>query len=262
MAINSVHSRIGFLPCSHVLYSLSRIVRSCPRCTTGWTWLVSSSTTSLLFLDANQIWVQRCSSRPAFPCGCLLASSCVVDKLVRGWIWTLLHFQALLAYRSCQHLKIVSYFFISPLYFTFLDKQIRYLGKGAFGEVILVQHKVTGKQYAMKQSRVTNNQMTADQKAEKTILQDYSPKFTSPFIVRLYDLIEGKNLCLFIDYCGCGSLRDRIRFRQDHKLNPFPENVCLSFSNHILIALIIESFVYTSGTVAWRCKSSLLGTYS
>ena len=106
-----------------------------------------------------------------------------------------------------------------------LDRKIKYLGKGSFGQVILVQNKADGKYYAMKQTELNGGRMRADQNAEYLILTQFASQFRSPFIVRLYDTLFDSSYCrLFVDYCAGGSLRERIVYRKAaHR--PFTENV-------------------------------------
>ena len=129
---------------------------------------------------------------------------------------------------SCLQLKIVWTFpFPFFLYWLFCvaDKKLALLGEGSFGQVYLVQHKTTGKKYAMKQTPF-QQRLRPDQKAEYLVLTQFTPLFTSPFIVRLSDtLFDAHYLRLFIDYCGGGSLRERIRYRKNFAKHPFSENV-------------------------------------
>ena len=157
-------------------------------------------------------------------------------------------------------LSDVSYLFYSFL-FCNADKKLALLGQGSFGQVFLVQNKITGKQYAMKQTYF-EQRLRNDQKAEYLILTQYTPVFTSPFIVRLYDtLFDAHYLRLFIDYCGGGSLRDRINYRKNFAKHPFSENVfyCSLDGFHIVISTI--TFVLASNddscaTSSWTSRSA------
>lgn len=67
--------------------------------------------------------------------------------------------------------------------------------------------------------------MRKDQYAEFTMLNTYSPKFKSPFLVRLHDsFFTSKMFYMVIDYCVGGSLRERINHHKDIK-KPFTEEV-------------------------------------
>ena len=127
----------------------------------------------------------------------------------------------------CLELKIV-WNFAFLYFYCFLynaDRKLALLGQGAFGQVFLVQNKATQKQFAMKQTYF-EQRLRPDQRAEYLILTQFTPLFTSPFIVRLFDtLFDAHYLRLFIDYCGGGSLRDRINYRKNFAKHPFNERV-------------------------------------
>lgn len=81
------------------------------------------------------------------------------------------------------------------------------LGKGQFGEVFLVQHRPTGKQYAMK-SVSKGRDMTHYLKTERNVLA----KLSHPFVVRLHWAFQtSSNLYLVVDYCPAGDLAELIR---------------------------------------------------
>ena len=139
------------------------------------------------------------------------------------------------------------------------DKTLALLAQGCFGQVFLVQNRNTGKQYAMKQTDF-EQRLRPDQKAEYLVLTQFTPLFTSPFIVRLsHTFFDAHYLRLFIDYCGGGSLRQRIMHRKQIR-RPFSENVfCLLSANFHFFCL--SSFFLASShdfgpTNSWSGRSS------
>jgi len=75
------------------------------------------------------------------------------------------------------------------------------LGKGSFGQVFLVKHKLSGKLYAMKilsKAKIIGQNLMKYAKAEKDVMA-YS---RHPFIVSLhYAFQTAHKLCLILDYC-------------------------------------------------------------
>lgn len=84
---------------------------------------------------------------------------------------------------------------------------IKVLGKGSFGKVILVKHKVTGKLYAQKQlkkvSMIVNTKNYERTLTEHTILK----KISHPNIVKLYYALQDfDKVYLFLEYLEGGEL--------------------------------------------------------
>ncbi|OZJ05863.1 hypothetical protein BZG36_00869 [Bifiguratus adelaidae] len=84
---------------------------------------------------------------------------------------------------------------------------LKVLGKGSFGKVILVKHKVTGQLYAMKVLKKASLFIHAKEaehtKAERQILSDVQ----HPFIVKLYYAFQtDQKLYLILEYASGGEL--------------------------------------------------------
>lgn len=84
---------------------------------------------------------------------------------------------------------------------------IKVLGKGSFGKVILVKHKLTGKLYAQKQLKkvtmIVNTKNYERTLTERTILE----KVTHPNIVKLYYALQDfEKVYLFLEYLEGGEL--------------------------------------------------------
>ncbi|KAH7830709.1 putative Protein kinase domain containing protein [Monocercomonoides exilis] len=108
-------------------------------------------------------------------------------------------------------------------------KEDKYLGKGSFGEVLRVVRKNDKQVFAWKKTELDGGRMRKDQFAEFTTLSTYSPKFHSPFLIRLHDsFFTAKMFYMVIDYCGHGSLREKINHRKDRR-EPFTEEQALTF---------------------------------
>lgn len=86
-------------------------------------------------------------------------------------------------------------------------KPIKVLGRGSFGKVILVKHKVTGRLYAQKQLKkvtmIVNTKNYERTLTERTILE----KVTHPNIVKLYYALQDfDKVYLFLEYLEGGEL--------------------------------------------------------
>lgn len=82
------------------------------------------------------------------------------------------------------------------------------LGKGAYGTVLLVRHKITGALYAQKQFRKASltmqNQFVEQTKTERTILESVN---RHPFVVKLfYAFQDHEKLYLILEYAQGGEL--------------------------------------------------------
>ncbi|QPG74825.1 hypothetical protein FOA43_002161 [Brettanomyces nanus] len=91
-------------------------------------------------------------------------------------------------------------------------EQLKVLGKGSYGKVLLVKHKQSGKLYAQKQlqkaSMIVNAKNYEQTLTERTILQ----KVTHPNIVKLYYALQDfDKVYLFLEYLDGGELFHYLR---------------------------------------------------
>jgi serine/threonine protein kinase len=83
---------------------------------------------------------------------------------------------------------------------------LRKLGRGSFGDVYLVRHKISGKLYAMKTLSKKNNLEESWLRYVQTE-RDVLASSKNPFIVRLkYAFQTEKKLFLVLDFCPGGDL--------------------------------------------------------
>ena len=87
-------------------------------------------------------------------------------------------------------------------------ERLRYLGKGAFGTVLLVKQKATGRLYAQKQfkkaSLVVHKRLVEQTKTERSILESVN---RHPFVVKLfYAFQDHDKLYLLLEYAQGGEL--------------------------------------------------------
>lgn len=108
------------------------------------------------------------------------------------------------------------------------------LGKGAFGTVFLVKHKVTGRLYAQKQFRkasITVQKKLVDQtKNERVILETVN---RHPFVVKLfYAFQDHEKLYLILEYAQGGELFTHLAMER-----MFPEEVASFYMAEMVLAL-------------------------
>jgi serine/threonine protein kinase len=85
------------------------------------------------------------------------------------------------------------------------------LGKGGYGEVWLVRHKVTGREYAMK---ALNKRELAKRSQLKNLAQEIGTqkRIVHDNIIKVYDFMEDKtNIYIIMEYASKGSLFYYIR---------------------------------------------------
>ncbi|RKP40282.1 kinase-like domain-containing protein, partial [Dimargaris cristalligena] len=110
---------------------------------------------------------------------------------------------------------------------------LRLIGRGAYGKVFLVQHKLSGQYYAMKaihKAFVTEDTRNIElTRAERTILEDVQ----HPFIVRLFYAFQTDHrLYLILEYIPGGEL-----FHHLYHECMFPERVARFFIAEVVCAL-------------------------
>lgn len=110
---------------------------------------------------------------------------------------------------------------------------LKVIGKGAFGTVTLVKHKVSGSLYAMKvlkkASLVLHLKEAEHTKAERQILEDVS----HPFIVKLFYAFQTKEkLHMILEYASGGEL-----FTQLAAERMFSEEVASFYAAELVLAL-------------------------
>lgn len=107
------------------------------------------------------------------------------------------------------------------------------LGGGSFGTVYQVQHKRTGKTYAMKtleREKFEDKNLMEYARAERNVLA----LARHPFICRLYYAFQTpKQFVLVMQYCPNGDLRLLLK-----KVKTLPEAVCRLYTAEVLSALV------------------------
>ncbi|CAK9023610.1 unnamed protein product [Durusdinium trenchii] len=121
---------------------------------------------------------------------------------------------------------------VNPKSFEFLVR----LGRGAFGEVFQVRHKVTGKNYAMKvlhKERIMSSNLLRYAMTERNILS----YIQHPYIVSLqYAFQTQKHLVLVMQFCPGGNLQQLIqRYRGGR--DRFPPPLAQLYLGEVLLAL-------------------------
>ena len=111
---------------------------------------------------------------------------------------------------------------------------LRCLGKGAFGTVLLVKQKTTGKLYAQKQFKKASlnmrRQLVEQTKTERAILESVN---SHPFVVKLYYAFQDHSkLYLLLEYAQGGELFERMR--TEHML---PESTAAFYMAEMVLAL-------------------------
>ncbi|KAH8556170.1 kinase-like domain-containing protein [Umbelopsis sp. PMI_123] len=110
---------------------------------------------------------------------------------------------------------------------------LKVIGKGAFGTVTLVKHKVSGSLYAMKvlkkASLVLHLKEAEHTKAERQILEDVS----HPFIVKLFYAFQTKEkLHMILEYASGGELFTHLAAER-----MFSEEVASFYAAELILAL-------------------------
>lgn len=111
---------------------------------------------------------------------------------------------------------------------------LRCLGKGSFGTVILVRHKLTGMLYAQKQfkkaSLIVGKQLVDQTKTERAILESIN---RHPFVVKLfYAFQDHEKLYLILEYAQGGELFTRMLTER-----MFPEDTAAFYMAEMVLAL-------------------------
>lgn len=162
----------------------------------------------------------------------------------------------------------------------------RKLGKGSFGQVYLVEHKTSGKEYAMKiliKDKMKENDLVENSKVERIILS----KLSFPFIVDLkYSFQSSTKLFLVTEYVSGGDLHDLLKklkcFKFEmvrffiaelvvslnylHENNCIyrdlkPENILLSSDGHIkLIDFNLSKLFISNNSIEKLKAESICGT--
>ncbi|KAI5288810.1 serine/threonine protein kinase psk1 [Ascosphaera aggregata] len=108
------------------------------------------------------------------------------------------------------------------------------LGKGAFGTVLLVRHKVSGGLYAQKQFRkaslTVHKKLIEQTKTERAILESVN---RHPFVVKLYYAFQDREkLYLILEYAQGGELFHHLQMEK-----MFPEDVASFYMAEMVLAL-------------------------
>ena len=108
------------------------------------------------------------------------------------------------------------------------------LGKGSFGTVLLVRHKITGKLYAQKQFRkasiTVHKKLVEQTKTERTILESVN---RHPFVVKLfYAFQDHEMLYLILEYAQGGELFTHLAMER-----MFDEDVAAFYMAELVLAL-------------------------
>ncbi|KAI5300903.1 serine/threonine protein kinase psk1 [Ascosphaera pollenicola] len=108
------------------------------------------------------------------------------------------------------------------------------LGKGAFGTVLLVKHKVSGGLYAQKQFRkaslTVHKKLIEQTKTERTILESVN---RHPFVVKLYYAFQDQEkLYLILEYAQGGELFHHLQMEK-----MFPEDTASFYMAEMVLAL-------------------------
>ncbi|KAI5295571.1 serine/threonine protein kinase psk1, partial [Ascosphaera atra] len=108
------------------------------------------------------------------------------------------------------------------------------LGRGAFGTVLLVRHKVSGGLYAQKQFRkaslTVHKRLIEQTKTERTILESVN---RHPFVVKLfYAFQDHEKLYLILEYAQGGELFHHLEMEK-----MFPEDVASFYMAEMVLAL-------------------------
>jgi serine/threonine protein kinase len=160
------------------------------------------------------------------------------------------------------------------------------LGKGSFGQVYLVEHKNTGKNYAMKileKTKIKENDLIENSKIERIILS----KLSFPFIVDLkYSFQSTTKLYLVTEYVSGGDLYELLKSKKCFGLDMVkfyiaelvvsleylhnnnciyrdlkPENILLSSDGHIkLIDFNLSKLFISSYSIEKQKAESICGT--
>uniref|UniRef100_K3WHW8 non-specific serine/threonine protein kinase n=1 Tax=Globisporangium ultimum (strain ATCC 200006 / CBS 805.95 / DAOM BR144) TaxID=431595 RepID=K3WHW8_GLOUD len=117
------------------------------------------------------------------------------------------------------------------------------LGMGGAAIVYLVRHRASRALYAMKMQQIARfdpeNRQTQRAFKEQQILE----ALQHPFVVRLHFAFEdGENLCLVMEFCEGGSLKDL----QEFCGGALSEHEALFYAAEVVIAL---EYVHTMGVV-------------
>jgi serine/threonine protein kinase len=140
-------------------------------------------------------------------------------------------------WEDCLFCVIFSLFFLSALVWT-IDKPIKPLGKGGFGEVWLCEHKTKHIQVAVKKClKIPGNTdmeevMKLWQREVKNMIS-----LSSPRVVDAYDSFEDEFICyLVMEFCSRGNLRDHLsNLLKSGKC--MTEPVCLFCSSFLTVSL-------------------------
>ena len=128
---------------------------------------------------------------------------------------------------------------------------LKFLGKGSYGSVYLVDRLTDKQSYAVKETDVTKMSTVERDDAANEIRLLASVKH--PNIVRYYGaFLDGNWLCIIMEYAQCGDLAHYIKKGLERKTS-FPEEVVWSF--FIQIARVRLCFCPLLHRTVWQCNS-------
>ncbi|KAJ9445525.1 putative serine/threonine-protein kinase nek3 [Diplonema papillatum] len=111
--------------------------------------------------------------------------------------------------------------------------RVRVLGKGSFGEAVLMRAKDTRKYVVIKQVRIDQLSSKEQQEARNEIV--ILKRLSHPNIVKYVDsFAEGKNLCIVMEYADGGDLANRVKKRSGAL---FPEEEVLHMFVQLCLAV-------------------------
>ncbi|XP_053184711.1 interferon-induced very large GTPase 1-like [Scomber japonicus] len=116
-----------------------------------------------------------------------------------------------------------------------MDKyeQVKKIGKGGFGTVILVKSKEDGHQYVIKEIDISEMSTEETEKAQHEV--EVLSKMSHPNIVQYKESFEERScLCIAMDYCEGGDLSEKIKSQRGKH---FPEEQILDWFVQICLAL-------------------------
>jgi len=116
-------------------------------------------------------------------------------------------------------------------------KEMEVLGRGSFGEALLVLRKKDNMTLVLKKVK-TGPGVPEKERVSAEKEMDVLKKFTHPHVVKYYDSFQTPDLtCIVMEYCGAGALSDMIEERQKQGLGGYPESEALDIFVQLVMAV-------------------------